>query len=122
VIRLKHLCGERMTFKVVKPMKTSFSRLFGLGEKNEDNIESHEEVKQLPVSDIIPNRFQPRTIFVEERINELAQTIKTHGVIQPIVVRERDGKYEIIAGERRWRAVKKLGWDTIPGIIKEFND
>ncbi|MGA9288561.1 MAG: nucleoid occlusion protein, partial [Anaerobacillus sp.] len=81
-----------------------------------------EEVKQLLVEDIIPNRFQPRTIFIDERIAELSQTIKTHGVIQPIVVREREGKYEIIAGERRWRAVKKLGWERIPAIIKEFND
>ena len=61
-------------------------------------------------------------MFDEERIEELAQTIRTHGIIQPIVVRERDDKFEIIAGERRWRAVTKLGWETIPAIVKEFND
>lgn len=81
-----------------------------------------EEVHQLPIKEIVPNRFQPRTIFDDERIEELAQTIRTHGIIQPIVVRQREGKYEIIAGERRFRAVTLLGWETIPAIIKEFND
>mgnify|MGYP001323216788 CR=1 FL=1 len=103
-------------------MKPSISRFFGLSEKHDDGDDTNDEVHQLPVDKIVPNRFQPRTIFIDERIDELAQTIKTHGIIQPIIVRERDGNYEIIAGERRWRAVKKLGWKTIPGIIKEFND
>ncbi|MDG5789411.1 nucleoid occlusion protein [Evansella sp. AB-P1] len=104
-------------------MKQSFTRLFGLNEKEEEVLTSDkEEVQQLKVDEIVPNRYQPRTIFQDDRIEELAQTIKTHGIIQPIVVRIRDDQYEIIAGERRWRAVKKLGWETIPGIIKEFND
>lgn len=103
-------------------MKQSFSRLFGFGERHDEINTEKDVVKQIPIDEIVPNRFQPRTVFVEERIDELAQTIKTHGVIQPIVVRERDGKFEIIAGERRFRAVTKLGWDTIPAIIKEFND
>ncbi|WP_078556388.1 nucleoid occlusion protein [Bacillus alkalicellulosilyticus] len=116
-------------------MKQPFSRLFGFGERNENEFHSdeetkvesieenvNEEVQQIPIIEIVPNRFQPRTVFDDERIDELAQTIKTHGVIQPIVVREREGKFEIIAGERRWRAVTRLGWDKIPAIVKEFND
>lgn len=110
-------------------MRQPFSRLFGFGEKNEDvetesKVEdsNKEEVKQIPIQDIVPNRYQPRSVFDEERISELAQTIRTHGVIQPIVVRELDGKFELIAGERRWRAVTQLGWETIPAIIKNFND
>jgi ParB family chromosome partitioning protein len=108
-------------------MKHPFSRLFSLGEEVETEIEEtikpdSEEVKQIPVRDIVPNRFQPRTIFADEKIAELAQTIRTHGVIQPIVVREYEEKFEIIAGERRWRAVTSLGWETIPAIIKNFND
>ena len=91
--------------------------MFGLTEKT-----SSDEVKHISVKDIVPSPYQPRTVFDEERIDELSQTIKTHGVIQPIVVRVRNGKFEIIAGERRWRAVKKLGLDTIPAIIREFND
>jgi ParB family transcriptional regulator, chromosome partitioning protein len=107
-------------------MKHPFSRFFSFGEKEQEEImekQEKEEVRKIPVSKIIPNRFQPRTIFDEEKIEELALTIHTHGIIQPIVVREcEDGKFEIIAGERRWRAVQKLGWSEIPAIIKNLND
>ncbi|WP_062351215.1 nucleoid occlusion protein [Bacillus kwashiorkori] len=117
-------------------MKHPFSRIFGIGEKEEREIsdkpleevnetvkEEKEEVKQIPVTRIQPNRFQPRTIFDEEKIEELAKTIHTHGIIQPIVVREIEVEtYEIIAGERRFRAVKQLGWDTVPAIVKNMND
>jgi ParB family transcriptional regulator, chromosome partitioning protein len=107
-------------------MKQSFSKLFGLNDKNEETeeklISEREEVHKLPVSEIVPNRYQPRTVFHDEKIDELAQTINTHGIIQPIVVRESDGKYEIIAGERRWRAVTKLGWEKIPAVIKNLDD
>lgn len=91
--------------------------MFGLSDRS--NLE---EVKQIAVSDIIPSPYQPRTVFDDDRIDELCQTIKTHGVIQPIVVRQRDGKYELIAGERRWRAVTKLGWLNVPALVREFND
>lgn len=118
-------------------MKHPFSRLFGLGEKatdpegeelpigeveHDEEYSGNEEVLQIPVDEIVPNRYQPRTVFIDERIDELSQTIKTHGIIQPIVVRRRDHQYEIIAGERRFRAVQKLGWPTIPAIVKEFNE
>jgi len=100
-------------------MKEQLSRLFGL---NEQRGSSQEEVRQLPIQEIDTSPYQPRTIFDDDRIEELCQTIKTHGVIQPIVVRVRNGRYEIIAGERRWRAVTKLGLETIPAIVREFND
>lgn len=115
-------------------MKPSFSRFFGLGEKQEQQEEQLEqievekpierdEIKKVPIDDIVPNRFQPRTVFDDEKIEELARTIHTHGVIQPIVIREfENGKYEIIAGERRWRAMKKLGWDEVPAIINNLSD
>ncbi|MEK4566958.1 nucleoid occlusion protein [Alkalihalobacillus sp. FSL R5-0424] len=105
-------------------MKQPFSRLFGFSDKQDETavIKENEEVQQLALAEIVPNRFQPRTVFDEEKIEELAQTIRTHGVIQPIVVRKRDDKYEIIAGERRWRAVTHLGWEKIPALVKEFND
>lgn len=99
-------------------MKEQISKLFGFSEQKS----SHEEVKLIPIQDIVSSPFQPRSIFDDERIDELCQTIKTHGVIQPIVVRIRNDKYEIIAGERRWRAVTKLGHENIPAIIREFND
>ncbi|SFS75967.1 nucleoid occlusion protein [Paenibacillus sp. 453mf] len=98
-------------------MKEQFSKLFGLTERS-----SGDEVKQIPINEIVSSPYQPRTIFDDEKIDELCQTIKTHGVIQPIVVRIRNSQYEIIAGERRWRAVKKLGMEHIPAIVREFND
>lgn len=99
-------------------MKEQFSRLFGLT----DQKSNQDEVKQVAMGEIDTSPYQPRTIFDDERIEELSQTIRTHGVIQPIVVRMRNGRYEIIAGERRYRAVKKLGLETIPAIVREFND
>ncbi|WP_123042647.1 nucleoid occlusion protein [Cohnella candidum] len=98
-------------------MREPFSRLLGLGDKG-----NQEEVKQIQVKDIVPSPYQPRSVFDDDRIDELCQTIKTHGIIQPIVVRIRNGKHEIIAGERRWRAVTKLGMETIPAIVREIND
>ncbi|WP_347861820.1 nucleoid occlusion protein [Salimicrobium sp. PL1-032A] len=107
-----------------------FSRLFGLGDKpesenQEKTVESYnpDEVIQVPVSRIHPNRYQPRTIFSAEKIAELAQTLHTHGMIQPIVVRQsEEEEYELIAGERRWRAVQSLGWETVPAIIRNMSD
>lgn len=99
-------------------MKEQISRLFGLTEQRT----AQDEVRQISIRDIDTSPFQPRTIFDDDRIEELCQTIKTHGVIQPIVVRVRNSRYEIIAGERRWRAVTKLGYETIPAIVREFND
>ncbi|WP_168123265.1 nucleoid occlusion protein [Paenibacillus sp. HB172176] len=99
-------------------MKEQISRLFGLSEQRMPQ----EEVRQIPISEVDTSPFQPRTVFDDDRIEELCQTIRTHGVIQPIVVRMRNNRYEIIAGERRWRAVTKLGYDTIPAIVREFND
>lgn len=108
-------------------MKTPFSRIFGLGDKEEpvspEASEGKEEVRQIEIHQILPNRFQPRTIFDEEKIEELARTIHTHGIIQPIVVRESgDGQFEIIAGERRWRAMKSLGWKKVPAIVNNLSD
>ncbi|AHD07777.1 nucleoid occlusion protein [Paenibacillus larvae] len=99
-------------------MKEQLSKFFGFT----DRSSSTDEVKHIPVNNIIPSPYQPRTVFDDERIDELCQTIRTHGVIQPIVVRVRNNTFELIAGERRLRAVKKLGMDTIPAIIREFND
>ncbi|MDO7906166.1 nucleoid occlusion protein [Paenibacillus sp. JX-17] len=98
-------------------MKEQFSKLFGLTERS-----NGDEVKQIPINEIVSSPYQPRTIFDDDKIDELCQTIRTHGVIQPIVVRYRNNQYEIIAGERRWRAVKKLGMETIPAIVRDFND
>lgn len=90
----------------------------------EDKEKKHsEEVVKIPIDQIVPNRYQPRTVFDEEKIEELSRTIHTHGVIQPIVVRRlEDNRYEIIAGERRYRAIKKLNWTEVPAIVRDLND
>lgn len=80
------------------------------------------EVRQIPVASIRPNRYQPRTVFDETKLDELMATIRTHGVIQPIVVRKQEDHYELVAGERRWRAVQRLGMDFMPAIIRELSD
>ncbi len=84
------------------------------------NIER--EVQILNINDILPNRFQPRITFDEKAIMELAESIKTHGVIQPIVVRKVADKYEIIAGERRYKASIIAGKTTIPAIVTDLDD
>lgn len=115
-------------------MKSPFSRFFGSGDKELDMEieieldplaikENHQEkIEQVKINSIKPNKYQPRTVFSEEKIEELARTIHIHGVIQPIVVRKIGDGYEIIAGERRYRAMKKLGWSEVPAIIRELDD
>lgn len=79
-------------------------------------------ISNMNVSEISPGRYQPRREFNEEALRELADSIKAHGVMQPIVVRRVDGGYEIIAGERRWRASKIAEVTTIPAIIRDIDD
>ncbi len=86
------------------------------------NPEEKDEVVQLYLDDIIPNRFQPREIFDEKALKELAVSIREHGVIQPIIVRNVNGKYEIIAGERRYKASALAGLTKIPAIIRNLDD
>lgn len=107
-----------------KMVSSPFNRIFGKGDKTSDKDDYHpDEVIQLSIDTIVPNRFQPRTVFDEGKIDELAQTVRTHGMIQPIVVRKIESEqYELIAGERRWRAVQSLGWETISAIIRDMND
>ncbi len=81
-----------------------------------------DEVVLLHLDDIIPNRFQPREVFDEKALKELAVSIKEHGVIQPIIVRSVNGKYEIIAGERRYKASALAGLTKIPAIIRDLDD
>lgn len=85
-------------------------------------MEMERQIQILNIDDILPNRFQPRIKFNEQAINELAESIKLHGVIQPIVVRKISDKYEIIAGERRYKASILAGKKTIPAIVTSLDD
>lgn len=80
------------------------------------------ELRQLPLEQIRPNRFQPRHAFDPSALDDLKRSIASAGLLQPVIVREADGSYELIAGERRCRAAKELGWTRIPAVIREVDD
>jgi len=95
----------------------------GLGalipELEEENLNAQEEVA---INLIEPNPYQPRKEFSDEKLTELAESIKTHGIIQPLLVREFNAKYQLIAGERRLRAAKMVGLTMVPIVIRELNE
>lgn len=86
------------------------------------NETMNREIMEISVEDIIPNRFQPRLTFDIDALNELANSIREHGIIQPLVVRRLQDKYEIIAGERRYKAASLIGMKKVPCIIMNLND
>ena len=104
----------------------------GLGALFEDvNIDSTEiegseankgDINFIEIDEIAPNESQPRKTFNKEKLEELARSIKTHGVIQPIVVRKQGSHYEVVAGERRWRAARIAGLSEVPCIVRELTD
>ena len=87
----------------------------------EEQMQDNDILKNLKVTEVEPNRDQPRKNFDQESLEELAESIKEYGLIQPIVVTKKDGYYGIVAGERRWRACKIAGLTEIPAIIREDN-
>ena len=88
----------------------------------EEQMQENDILKNLKVTEVEPNRDQPRKNFDQEALEELAESIKEYGLIQPIVVTKKDGYYGIVAGERRWRASKIAGLTEIPAIIREDNE
>ena len=91
--------------------------------RHDEEVPKNKQIQDIELDKIVPNRYQPRREFSDDSIKELAETLDKDGLLQPIVVRE-DGKdhYEIIAGERRYRAAKSLNWETIPAIVNNMND
>ena len=85
-------------------------------------VDATAALQDIPISAIRPNPQQPREHFDEETLASLADSIREVGVLQPILVRERDGEYEMIAGERRWRAARRVGMQTIPAIIRNADN
>ncbi len=103
--------------------------LFSIEDINYGNLEEkimetvhEEEIQHLPLNELRVNPYQPRKTFNEESLNELAESIKEHGVFQPIIVKKSIKGYEIVAGERRFRASKLAGKETIPAIVRNFTD
>ena len=95
---------------------------FDTFESNVMETAKEEDIKEIPVSEIRPNPYQPRKTFNEEALNELAASIKNYGVFTPIIVKKSIKGYDLIAGERRLRASKLAGMETIPAIVKDYTD
>ena len=87
-----------------------------------EELEDSDNLRTLKITEVEPNREQPRKNFNQEALEELSESIKTYGVIQPIVESKEQGYYAIIAGERRWRAAKLAGLEEIPAIIRESDE
>jgi ParB family chromosome partitioning protein len=104
-----------------KEMKgRTFSDL--LSEHRVDDVLEGETIEEIKLNEIKPNPFQPRLIFDEEKIEELAQSIKEHGVFQPIILKKVKNGFIIVSGERRFRAANKVGLETIPAIIRQYEE
>lgn len=109
-------------------MSTVKNKVLGRGLGNlisgSDKLESKDDStpKEIKISDIKPNPFQPRKTFSTDSLQELASTIQTHGVIQPIVVKKTEEGYTLVSGERRWRAAKLAGFQKIPVVIKNYSE
>ena len=107
------------------PKKTGLGKgldaLFGPAPE-EEQLQENDVLKNLKITEVEPNRDQPRKNFNQEALEELAESIKEYGLIQPIVVTKKDGYYSIIAGERRWRACKLAGLQEISAIVREDDE
>ncbi len=93
-----------------------------LGPITREQAEASGALRELAVASVRPNPFQPRSRLDETALTELTASIEASGLLQPVVVRPRNGGYELIAGERRWRAVQRLGWPTVPAVVKDVDD
>jgi len=93
-----------------------------LGPVSREQAEASGSLRELPMTSLKPNPYQPRTTMDETQLDELVASIQVSGLLQPVVVRPKGNGYELIAGERRWRAVGRLGWAKIPAVIRDVDD
>lgn len=112
--------------KVSKGLGKGLDALFGnknlVVDESKDNSLSNEAKNEIDVSKIKPNPFQPRKTFDEVKMKELTESIKKNGIIQPLILRKKNDKYEIVAGERRFRAAKRAGLKSVVAIVRQYND
>lgn len=112
-----------MTMKKKPVLGRNLSSMLSQTTLQQVNKENRDELRNLPLDVIQPGRFQPRSVFDEEKLAELADSIRAQGVVQPVVVRPvSDNRYELIAGERRWRAAQLAGIDDIPAVVRDVPD
>jgi len=101
--------------KIKKGLGRGLSSLIG-------EVKAEPQKNQISISDLVPNKYQPRKNFNKEQMDELTNSIKERGIIQPIIVRKQSGKYEIVAGERRWQAAQNAGLHEVPIVEIEADD
>lgn len=111
-----------LSTKTVKEEKSAPPKVEESKKQIDDNKSDENGIRYIDINDIKPNENQPRKTFDEEKLQELAASIETHGLIQPVVLRKVKKGYEIVAGERRWRAARIVGIKEIPCIVKELTD
>lgn len=102
--------------------KSYYGKAAGTESKPDAKKTPENSIVYIKLTDIKPNAMQPRTVFDEEALGELAESIKEHGVIQPVLVRPSGAGYELVAGERRWRAAHRAGLKSIPAIVRDLDD
>jgi ParB family transcriptional regulator, chromosome partitioning protein len=93
-----------------------------LGPVSREQAEATGALRDVPLTSLRANPYQPRTRIDESELTDLASSMEASGLLQPIIVRQRDGVFELIAGERRWRAAEKLGWPRISAVVKDVDD
>ena len=96
--------------------------LFGNTEDVSAQAAENEVKQEIDVADLVPNPYQPRKVFEPEKMKELVDSVKQHGVIQPLIVRKSGNQYEIVAGERRWRAAKTAGLKSVPVVVRDYDE
>jgi ParB family chromosome partitioning protein len=112
-----------MTMKKKPVLGRNLSSMLSQATLRQVNDENRDELRNLPLDVIRPGRFQPRSVFDEDKLAELADSIRAQGVVQPVVVRPvGENQFELIAGERRWRAAQIAGINTIPAVVREVPD
>ena len=88
----------------------------------EQIVEGEGTLRDIPLSALVPNPYQPRRVFDDEALTELTSSLEASGLLQPIVVRPAGNKFQLIAGERRWRAAQRLGWNSIRAVVRDLDD
>lgn len=108
--------------KAVKPVAKTAAKSTAKANKKSATSEDEDRVLYIDINDIKPNKAQPRMTFDEDKLRELELSIREHGVIQPLIIRQAENGYELVAGERRWRASRLAGLKKVPCIIRNFDD
>jgi len=120
--KLSRLLGLKSEEKAAIPAAAASGAAGKAGDKAPAENEGDEEPRAVPIERILPNPFQPRKLFEKDKIEELANSIRQYGIVQPLIVRPKENGYEIIAGERRYRAAVMVGLKEVPVVIRSVPD